>query len=186
MKKVLCGNELDRMPDWAFKTMAFIFNVTDRIIPTSHRLDSFNIQKGQTVVDYGCGTGRYLMQASRLAGDTGIVYAADIHDLAIESAFRRIHEHDLKNVRPVLTHDNTVDIPSHSADVVYALDMFHMVKDHLGFLLELNRITKPDGFLILEDGHQKREVSKEKVIHSGLWKILEETKKHMKCSPIPH
>jgi len=61
----------------------------------------------------------------------------------------------------------TVSIPPQSADVVYALDMFHLVKDSNGFLKKLCRITKVDGVLILEDGHQPSALSKNKVNSSG-------------------
>jgi len=62
--------------------------------------------------------------------------------------------------------------------------MFHMVKDTRTFMVELHRIIKPDGVLILEDGHQPRALAKEKVSQAGCWKIISETKAYMKCSPI--
>jgi ubiquinone/menaquinone biosynthesis C-methylase UbiE len=184
MKKVFCGNEMDKMPGWAFRMMAFMFNTADLIKLNTRKLDPFQIRKGQTVVDYGSGTGRYLPLASKLVGDNGVVYAVDIHELAVQSAFRRIEKENLKNVRPVLTDGTTVDIPSLTADVIYALDMFHMVKNTQQFLTELKRIIKPGGFLFLEDGHQPRKLTKEKVLGSECWIIVEETKGFIKCSPL--
>ncbi|MEI7661801.1 MAG: class I SAM-dependent methyltransferase [Bacteroidota bacterium] len=183
MKKMMCGSEMDRMPDWAFKIMAFMFNSVDLFKSPGRRLDSFNILKGQTVVDWGCGTGRYLKQASELAGETGTVYAVDIHRLAVEAASGMAKRYRLENVRPLLTDGKTVGIPPATAHLVYALDMFHMVSDTKGFLQELCRITRPDGTLILEDGHQQRALAREKVVNSGCWEIVEETKSHMKCIP---
>ena len=183
MKKVMCGNEMDRMPDWAFKIMAFMFNLADVVKSPNQRLDAFGIQKGHTVVDWGCGTGRYLKQASEMAGAKGTVYAVDIHQLAIEAAAKIADRYSLKNVTPVLTDGKAVNILSRTVDLVYALDMFHMVKDTNAFLNELCRITRPDGCLILEDGHQTRALAKEKVINSGCWEIIAETKGYMKCKP---
>jgi len=183
MKKVMCGNEMDRMPDWAFKMMAFMFNLSDKFKSPEKKLNPFNIRKGQTVIDYGCGTGRFLKPASELAGESGRVYAVDIHELAIDSANRMINKYNLKNVHPILTDGKSVNIPPQTADLVYALDMFHMVSDTKGFLTELFRITKPDGVLILEDGHQPRALAKSKVNDSGCWEIIEETKAYMKCRP---
>jgi ubiquinone/menaquinone biosynthesis C-methylase UbiE len=184
MKKVMCGNELDRMPNWAFRIMAFMFSVGDFFRSPGKRLDPFNIQKGQTVIDYGCGTGRYLRQASELVGENGIVYAVDIHELAIKAAANIIKKYDLNNVHPLLTDGKSVSLPPDTADVVYALDMFHMVKDTGGFLKELCRIIKPNGCLFLEDGHQSRALAKEKVLNSGCWNIMTETKQTMKCQPM--
>lgn len=183
MKKALCGNEMDRMPNFAFRMMAFLFNVADVFKSPAKRLDPFHIQKGQTVIDYGSGTGRYIKQASELVGESGTIYAVDIQPLAIESALRQIEKHDLKNVVPIQTDGKTVNIPSHTADVMYALDMFHMVKDTGSFLKELNRLAKPDGKLFLEDGHQPRAKTKEKVLNSGCWVITEESKTFIKCKP---
>jgi ubiquinone/menaquinone biosynthesis C-methylase UbiE len=186
MKNIMCGGEMDRMPDWAFRIMAFMFKVTDLLKSPGHRLDNFNIQKGQTVVDWGCGTGRYLKQASELVGEKGTVYAVDIQQLAVEAAAKVAGKFGLKNIHPVLTDGKSVDIPQHSADLVYALDMFHMVKDTGSFLNELSRITKPDGMLILEDGHQHRTLAKEKILNSGCWEIISETKEHLRCKPDMH
>ena len=183
MKKVLCGAEMDRMPDFAFKMMAFMFNVADIFKSPAKRLDPFQIKKGQTVIDYGSGTGRYIKQASELVGETGIVYPVDIQPLAIESAVRQIEKYNLKNVKPIQTDGKTVNIPSNTADVIYAFDMFHMVKDTEIFLKELHRMAKPDSTLYLEDGHQPRAKTKEKVLNSGYWVITEESKTFIKCKP---
>lgn len=184
MKQVLFGNEMDRMPDWGFKMMTFMFKIADIFKSPENRLVPFNLQTGNIVIDYGSGTGRYIRYASGRVGDTGIVYAVDILELAIRSAYRQIEKHHLKNVKPILTDGKTVTVPSHAADIVYALDMFHMVRDTEGFLKELHRVTKPDGILYLEDGHQPRTLAREKVCKSGYWEILEETKGYMKCRPL--
>ena len=134
-------------------------------------------------MDYGCGTGRYIRQASESVGEKGRVYAVDIHPLAIKAAAGISAKFNLKNVSPLLTDGKSVDIPTASADLVYALDMFHMVSDTGSFLKELYRITKPDGILILEDGHQPRALAKEKVSRSGCWEVAEETRSHMKYKP---
>jgi len=59
-----------------------------------------------------------------------------------------------------------------------------MVEDVNSFLYELKRLIKKDGILILEDGHQKRELLKEKVRRSGKWEIIEETERHIRCKPL--
>ncbi len=184
MKKVLCGNEMDRMPDWAFRIMAMMFNIGDLIKSPDSRLEPFNIKEGQTIVDWGCGTGRYLRSASRRVGGKGIVYGVDIHPLAVESARQIMRKNNLKNVTPLLTDGKTVNIPLHTVDLIYALDMFHMVSDPQAFLQLLFSITRPGGSLILEDGHQPRKLTKEKVLSSGCWEVIAENKTYITCKPI--
>jgi len=174
---------MDRMPNWAFKMMAFMFNIGDLLKSPDKRLRPFHLQKGQFVIDYGSGTGRYLKPASEQVGDNGLIYAVDIHELAIKAAHTQIAKHNLKNVKPIQTDGKTVNIPPQTADVIYALDMFHMVRDTDGFLKELNRLVKTNGMLFLEDGHQPREQAKEKVMSSGCWNIIAENKSFITCKP---
>jgi DNA-binding CsgD family transcriptional regulator len=63
--------------------------------------------------------------------------------------------------------------------------MFFSVRQPAVFLKELHRITKPEGMLVLDDGHQRRATTKEKLLSSGYWQIVEETRDHLKCKPVP-
>ena len=184
LKKYFCGNELERMPNPAFRIMSIIFRIMDIFYPFEKRIAALGLQEGFTVVDYGCGPGRYIERVSRLVGKNGKVYAVDIHDLAIKSVKKMIEKKNLTNVEPVLTDGYSCNIKDHVADVVYALDMFHMISDHAQFLKELHRIVKKDGFLVIDDGHQPREKTKAKLAASKLWHIAEETENHLKCTPI--
>lgn len=184
MKNKLFGNEIDRMPDFTFRMMKVMFVIYYFFKPARKYLQKFGIKPGFTVVDYGCGTGAFVKDASSTVGENGVVYAVDIHDMAIETVKKVIEKYALTNVRPVLTDGTRSALPDEVADLVFALDMFHMVKDNRAFLQELNRITKTGGTLIIEDGHQPRSASKEKILKSGLWKITGEEKRFLKCTPV--
>ncbi len=183
MKKIRYGNEIDKMPNVAFRIMTLIFIIRNFFKPMSSCIENFGIKEGNIVVDYGCGPGMHIKRASELVGVEGLVYAVDIHELAIKSVNKLIAKNSLNNVKTLQTNGNKVEISDNTADLIYALDMFHMVKDYKSFLLELNRIGKCDCTLILEDGHQQRKKSIEKVIKSGCWKIEKENKKHLICKP---
>ncbi|GAG09249.1 unnamed protein product, partial [marine sediment metagenome] len=81
----LVGFERDRIPNIAFKVMSSCFKVRDLFGSPDKLLDQFEIRDGDIVVDYGCGPGRFVRRASSMAGQSGKVYAADIHELAIEA-----------------------------------------------------------------------------------------------------
>ena len=184
MKNVLFGNEVERMPDSIFWLMKQLFKLFYFIKPVDKYIVRFGIKEGNTVVDYGCGPGAFIKSASLLAGETGQVYAVDLHEMAISSVNSLIEKYKLKNVKPILANGNSVDIPDNAADIVYAIDMFHMVRDSNSFLKELCRITRNGGTLIIEDGHQPRTLAREKITGSGCWKITSENKRFMECSPI--
>jgi ubiquinone/menaquinone biosynthesis C-methylase UbiE len=175
---------MNLMPNIAFRMMSLLFKIADLFRSVDRRIDGFGIKEGYSVVDYGCGPARYIKRASELVGERGRVYAADIHRLAVQSVEKKIRKYNLKNVEPVLINEYSCGIGDNSADLIYALDMFHMVKEPEPFLRELHRIIKNDGFLIIEHGHQPRAGSKRKMESSNLWNIVEENEHHMRCTPI--
>ena len=170
------------MPDPVFRLMTLIMGVMDlsrsRIDP---RVQTFGIKPGMTVVDYGCGPGRYTVRFSKRVGEQGRVYAVDIHELAIAAIGQKRSKLGLRNVTPVLAHGYNTGLPDHVADVVCALDMFFMIRQPTEFLQELARITAQDGRLIIDDGHQPRALTKQKIMASGLWTIEQETNDHLVC-----
>ncbi len=168
----------------AYRSMVLVYAVQDFLVRGHERaLDGFGIAPGATIVDYGCGPGRYLAKASRLVGPSGRVYAADINPIALELAGARAARLGLANVVLTPIRDGRSAIPDASADLAYALDMFHAVRDPTAFLAEIRRFTKPGGALILEDGHQPREATRRKVLAAGGWRIEAETRWHLRCRP---
>ena len=93
-----------------------------------------------------------------------------------------IKKHNLTNVIPVLSHGSGSDIPDDACDLIFAIDMFHMVKEPYQFLKELCRIIRINGILIIEDGHQPRTATREKILKSGCWKIITEEKRFLRCT----
>jgi ubiquinone/menaquinone biosynthesis C-methylase UbiE len=171
------------MPDFAFKLMNLSFKLRDIFGNPDEKLAAFGIKEGFTVIDYGCGPGRYLKKASGLVGPGGKVYAADVHELAVAHAGEVIRQNGLKNVEPVQLNGYTCPLEDETADLIYALDMFHMVSKPEPFLRELQRLLKRKGTLIIEDGHQPRKVTKAKIDSVKIWDIAEETKHYLKCRP---
>ena len=181
--KTMSGYEREYLPNIAFRLMSFVFAVRDVLFPVGKRLDRFGIHKGFVVVDFGCGPGSYLERASQLVGDAGKVYAVDVHPLAISSVKRKVKRKNLGNVAPVLATGYPVDIEKQSADVIYALDMFHHVQDTDGFLMELHRLLKPKGALFIESGHQPQKDARQKILQSDCWVIANEEKNLFECTP---
>ncbi len=175
----------DRMPDLAFRMMSAIMALKDLLYPTiDKRVATFGIREGMTVVDYGCGPGRYTIRFAKLVGRNGKVYAVDIQPLAIEAVKRQMAAQGLNNVVPVLAKGYETGLPDRIADMVCALDMFFGLGEPSTFLREVHRIIKPEGVLVLDDGHQSRQTTLAKVRATGGWSVVEETRDHLKCMPI--
>ena len=184
LRQSVRNRSTERMSDRSFRGMTFLFKVIDFIFPyINKRVKKFGIKEGMTVVDYGCGPGRYAVKFPELVGENGRVYAVDIHELAIEAVNKKIRKDNLRNIEPVLVKGYDSTLPDDVADVVCAIDMFFIIKKPTEFLAELKRIIKNDGTLVIDDGHQPRDVTKMKIFNSGLWNIVEETRDHLKCKP---
>lgn len=181
--KKITGYKVERIPDISFRLMSFVFTLRDILFPVGKRLERFGIKKGFSVIDFGCGPGSYVEHAAKLVGASGHVYAVDVHPLAIKAVMKKIKKKQLQNVIPVLSTGFPIDIESHSADVIYALDMFHHINDAQSFLTELRRLLKTDGTLYIESGHQKIAEARDKIVRSGCWRIKEENRSMFECRP---
>jgi len=170
------------MSDASFRIMEALFAIQDTLFPyIDRRARLFGIEAGMTVVDYGCGPGRYTVRFARLAGPSGRVYALDIQELAVEAVRRRCAREGLGNVEAVLVRGYDSGLPAGIADRVCAIDMFFAVRRPGDFLAEVARLLKPDGLLILDDGHQSRATTRRKLAASGLFETAEETRDHLEC-----
>ena len=169
-----------KISDREFKTMQVLMRIADKIHPhTTEVAESFGIEKGMTVVDYGCGPGRYTLEFSRLAGPEGRVIAVDLIGIALRETEKRLKDSGISGIELLLAQGYDSGIESETADMVCAVDMFHHV-DSDPFLKEVFRITKPEGLLIISGGHQTRSIIKKAVMASGLWDIVDETKMYLK------
>jgi ubiquinone/menaquinone biosynthesis C-methylase UbiE len=175
----------DRMSDLAFRLMAAFMAAQDRLSSRiDRRIEGFHIQKGMTVVDYGCGPGRYTTRFAALVGEEGLVYAIDVQELALESVRCRMRDQGLSNIVPVLAVGYRTKIDDHVADMVFALDMIFGVNEPTSLLAELRRLCRQDGVLIVDDGHQRRERTLQMLRQSGEWTIEKESRDHLRCIPL--
>ena len=182
VESLIAGKGREKIPNLLFRVMTFIMKLMDLFTNYSSRnIGNLNIISGQTVIDYGCGPGRYIKDASRMVGPSGKVIAIDIHPLAIKNVNDKIKKYKLSNVHVTLANGYKTDIESAIADVVYALDMFHMIEQPKELMTELGRLVKMDGRVIIEDGHQPRSETKMKIEDSKILEIVRETKSFVEC-----
>ena len=58
------------MSNMGFRLMSLIFDLVDLVHPyIDRRVTTFGIREGMTVVDYGCGPGRYTTRFAQLVGE---------------------------------------------------------------------------------------------------------------------
>lgn len=180
----MLGKGREYIPNSFFRMMTFTMKTMDVLANYSNKhFNTLKLKENQIVVDYGCGPARYIKNASQAVGKNGKVYAVDIHPIAIQHVEKIISKYKLENVEGVLAEGYSCSLPNKTSDVVYALDMFHMIENPGELLRELARIVKPDGKVIVEDGHQPRKETLEKINKTGMFSIVSENKYHVVCCP---
>ena len=157
--------------------MRGLYSFVDHVHPyVRAKADAFEVAPGQTVIDYGCGPGRYSVEFARLVGENGKLIAVDLLETALQEAEKRLEAAGYSNFELVLAHDYDTGIADNTADIVFAIDMFHHVSDTNACLQELFRIAKPKALLIFSGGHMLRSRLKGKVAQSGIWELAQERK----------
>jgi len=144
------------MTEFGFKAMSFFFRFRDFFQPRKKVLAEVNIEPGFNILDYGCGPGSYATVAAQLVGETGVVYALDIHPLAVKQVQKTAASKGLANIETILS-DCATGLPDESIDVVLFYDTLHKLNKPDKVLAELHRVLKPDGVLSFSDHHLKEE-----------------------------
>lgn len=185
VSEVLTYKNREFIPTPLFHVMTFIMRLVDLFGGFSDKnFCLLDLKEGQTVIDYGCGPARYIKKASMVVGDTGKVIATDIHPLAIKKVKQKIVEHKLSNVETILCNGYDTEIESEIADVIYTLDVFHMIEKPNVFLAELTRLIKENGKIIIADGHQPRSSTLKKIKECNLLQVIDQNKLHVVCQKI--
>ncbi len=166
-----------------FKFMLKHFKQRDKKYPPLNKIEKTKINEGSVVLDYGCGPGSYSIAAAEVVGNTGKVYAADIHPLAIKEVEKRAREKELKNIETILT-DCDTRLEGNSINVVLLLDIYHDLSDPESILKEIHRVLKNNGWLSVDDHHFKDEEIIDKITDIGLFKFYERKDKVFNFSKV--
>jgi len=159
------------MSNFDFQFMSVGYKIRDFFLPRMDILKEVGIKPGFHVLDYGCGPGSYIIPLAELVGESGKIYALDIHPLAIQKVQYIASKKQLKNVEAILS-DCQTGLPDNTLEVVLLYDAFHHLSDPDMVLKELHRVLKPDGILSLSDHHLKENEIVSGVTNGGLFRLL--------------
>lgn len=158
------------MSNFHFRLMSFTFKFRDLLLSRRKILEETGIKPGFYILDYGCGPGSYAIVASQLVGESGKIYALDIHPFAVKRVQDIATKRRLTNIEAILS-DCATGLPDEGIDVVLLYDIFHELSKPGAVLAELHRVLKPDGILSFNDHHLKKEEIIPKITGEGLFKL---------------
>lgn len=171
------GGIMDKpMSNFHFRLMSLMFKIRDFLIPRKNVLKEVGIREGFNILDYGCGPGSYSIIAAEMVGETGKIYALDIHPLAIQIVKNKAIMKGLKNLETIRS-DCATNLSDNSIDIALLYDTFHHFSNPEAILEELHRVLKADGILSFSDHHLKEAEIVLGVTKSGLFELSEKGKK---------
>jgi ubiquinone/menaquinone biosynthesis C-methylase UbiE len=131
----------------------------DEFLPDDALLDLLALRGGETVVDYGAGTGRLARGAAERLVAGGRVVAVDESEEMLDRLRQRLATVDAR-VEPVLIARNRVALPDASIDRVIAVNLLHEVRGEPA-LTEMRRLLRPDGLALVADWARGRDPGRE-------------------------
>ncbi len=131
-----------------YEKLASIYDIV--FGPTLHagRLQALKrmaIAPGDRVLEVGVGTGINLMLYPRDCKVTGV----DLSDSMLERAHERVAKNGLRDVRLLQMDASALTFPDESFDIVYAPYLVSVVPDPVTVALEMRRVCRPGGRVII-------------------------------------
>lgn len=118
-------------------------------------LETAGIEEGMVVADLGCGArGYFALQAGKMVGKNGLVYAVDILKPSLQSVESIARLHNIQNIKTVWSdleiHEAT-KIKSESVDFALLINVLFQSKKQEAILKETARLLKNQGKLLVVD-----------------------------------
>lgn len=108
-------------------------------------IDLLEIKPGDRVLEVGVGTGLNLPLYPRDCDVTGV----DISEEMLRKAEERVRTHGMKNATLMVMDGSKLEFPDNSFDRVVATYVISAVPDPVKTLLEMRRVCKPSGHLVI-------------------------------------
>ena len=135
-------------------------------------LRRIGIKEGQTVLDFGCGSGNYTIPIAKIVGTEGTVYALDKNRYSLNELMQRARTEGLTNIKRIDTSGEVkIDLEDESVDAVLLYDIFWyftLWDPRLPQLLsEVYRILRPNALVSLYPKHIDSEQLQDEIENTG-------------------
>jgi len=127
------------------------------------------INKGDVILDIGCGAGVDTIIAGMMAGPTGRAVGIDIVPEMVQRATSNLGMTDVKNVSFIKTSGEDLPFEDAEFDVVISNGVINLIPDKAALLKEVMRVLKPGGRLMVADQVATGNVSKDLKARLANW-----------------
>ncbi|PIQ92526.1 MAG: hypothetical protein COV70_00335 [Parcubacteria group bacterium CG11_big_fil_rev_8_21_14_0_20_39_22] len=120
----------------------------------SEAIRLFELESGMNVADLGCGAGSYSIPAAKAVRPDGVVYAVDVQKDLLSKLKNNLANEHISNIEVIwgdLEKIGGTKLRDFSADAVIVANVLFQVEDKKTFALEVKRILKTGGKLLVID-----------------------------------
>jgi ubiquinone/menaquinone biosynthesis C-methylase UbiE len=117
-----------------------------------HLVKELYLREGDRVCDIGCGTGVYTIALASEVGNTGQVYAVDVHREALHTLASTLDKRGIINVEMLWADaEKAISIDAYSLDAVVLSNVLFQMKNIDKALSLISKLIKPEGQLLVVD-----------------------------------
>jgi ubiquinone/menaquinone biosynthesis C-methylase UbiE len=176
----------EKMSNFAYKMMTYVgMPFRNLFMQPNKILTEVEIDPGCHVLEYGCGPGVFTIMLAEKTGQSGLVYALDIHHLAVKTVEQKAQKKGLTNIKTILSNCST-SLPDNSLDIIVFFDVFHELDNQEEVLKELHRVLKPEAIMYFSDHHLKEDHVMSAITKKGLFKLKSKGRKTFSFSKVKH
>jgi ubiquinone/menaquinone biosynthesis C-methylase UbiE len=133
-------------------------------------LEGSGIKEGMKVLEVGCGTGFFTLNASKMIGENGVLISMDMSPLSVEMVANKVEKANLKNVKVIKGNALDTKLEESSIDEILIFGVIPAPMLPMNqFLSEMHRILKPNGIMAVWPTSWVHR----SIIKSGLFKLIE-------------
>jgi ubiquinone/menaquinone biosynthesis C-methylase UbiE len=123
------------------------------------------LKGGETVVDFGAGSGYYTFALAKLVGPRGSVLAADIEPKMLLAIRQRAARERATNVGLVQSTALDPRLPAERIDLILLVDVYHELEFPYEVMRRLRGALKPSGRIVLVEYRQEDPAVPIKAVH---------------------
>jgi ubiquinone/menaquinone biosynthesis C-methylase UbiE len=112
-------------------------------------IDALGLKDGDTVVDFGAGSGYYTFRLARAVGPHGTVIAADVEPKMLQFIRQRAVRENLTNVGLAQSSELDPHLPSNRIDLVLMVDVYHELSFPYEVMTKIRSALKHNGRVAL-------------------------------------
>lgn len=137
-------------------------------------MEKLEVSQGMTVADLGAGSGFYVLEAARRVGGDGHVYAIDVQKILLDRIKHSAMRIGCTNVDVIwgdIEKIGGTKLKDSMIDRVVASNVFFQIEHKDDFCLEIKRILKPNGKVMIIDWSEVSQIGPKNIVTREVAKL---------------